>query len=224
MVRELTEDLEDADLEELVEVGTFLAAVAGTANKALNSIKADIRQEAVAELKGSPGSTDFEGMGIGAVTVTIPKPKLKWVKGVDPAWTGMDRIMPVRVNEVDYCNAYWDGNGITLGAGYGTCNDLAMFSDVIYHEYGHGIVDFQYRPYSPSGAMHEAFADYTACTITNEPYIGEGVIGGGYFRNMDNSLRYPEDLTGEVHDDGRILGGALWHMRENLWPDVALSD
>jgi Zn-dependent metalloprotease len=147
-----------------------------------------------------------------------------WVNGVDASWTGMDRITPVRVNEIDYCNAYWDGNGITLGAGVGTCNDLAMFSDVIYHEYGHGIVDFQYRPYSPSGAMHEGFADYTACTITNEPYIGEGVITGGYFRNMDNNLRYPEDLTGEVHDDGRIIGGALWHMRDNLWPDVALSD
>lgn len=147
-----------------------------------------------------------------------------WVKTVDPAWAGMDRRTPVRVNQMDYCNAYWDGNGITLGAGQGTCNDLAMFADVIYHEYGHGIVDFQYRPYYPSGAMHEGFADYTACTITNEPYIGEGIIGGGYFRNLDNSLRYPEDLTGEVHDDGRIIGGALWHMRENLWPDVALSD
>jgi len=147
-----------------------------------------------------------------------------WVKGVDASWTGVDRITPVRVNETDYCNAYWDGDGITLGAGAGTCNDLAMFADVIYHEYGHGIVDFQYRPYSPSGAMHEAFADYTACTITNEPYIGEGVIDGGYFRTMDNNLRYPEDLTGEVHDDGRIMGGALWHMRENLSPDIALSD
>ncbi|MGD9402047.1 MAG: FlgD immunoglobulin-like domain containing protein, partial [bacterium] len=147
-----------------------------------------------------------------------------WIKGVDPSFTGVDRITPVRVNETDYCNAYWDGNGITLGAGYGTCNDLAMFADVIYHEYGHAIVDFQYRPFSPSGAMHEAFADYTACTITNESYIGEGVITGGYFRNMSNGLKYPEDLTGEVHDDGRVLGGALWDMRTNLWPDTALSD
>jgi Zn-dependent metalloprotease len=147
-----------------------------------------------------------------------------WIKAVDPSYADMDRQTPVRVNEPDYCNAYWDGNGITIGAGSGTCRDLAMFSDVIYHEYGHGIVDFQYRPYSPTGAMHEAFADYTASTITNEPFIGEGVIAGSYFRNMDNDLRYPEDLTGEVHDDGRILGGALWDMRENLWPDVALAD
>ena len=146
------------------------------------------------------------------------------IKEIDPSFTGMDRQTPVRVNQPDYCNAYWDGNGITLGAGTGTCNNLAMFSDVIYHEYGHGIVDFLYRPLSPSGAMHEAFADYTASTITNEPYIGEGVIGSGYFRCLDNNLRYPDDLTGEVHDDGRILGGALWDMRQALSPDVHLAD
>ena len=147
-----------------------------------------------------------------------------WIKQVDPSYTLIDRRTPVNVNEAGYCNAYWDGNGITLGAGTGSCRDLAMFCDVIYHEYGHSIVDFQYRPYAPTGAMHEAFADYTACTITGEPYIGEGVFAGGYFRTMDNDLKYPDDLTGEVHDDGRILGGALWHMRENLWPDVSLAD
>ncbi len=146
------------------------------------------------------------------------------IKSIDPSYTGMDRQIPVRVNQPDYCNAYWDGSGITLGAGSGTCNDLAMFCDIIYHEYGHGIVDYQYRPYSPSGAMHEAFADYTACMITNEPQIGEGVITGGNFRSMDNNLRYPDDLTGEVHDDGRILGGALWDLREALSPDVHLAD
>jgi hypothetical protein len=146
------------------------------------------------------------------------------INEIDPSFTGMDRRTPVRVNETDYCNAYWDGNGMTFGAGYGTCNNLAMFSDVIYHEYGHGIADFQYRPLSPSGAMHEAFGDYFACTITNEPYIGEGVITGGYFRNCDNSLRYPEDLTGEVHDDGRILAGALWDLRVALSPDTHLAD
>jgi hypothetical protein len=146
------------------------------------------------------------------------------IKEIDPSFTGMDRQTPVRVNQPDYCNAYWDGNGMTFGAGYGTCNNLAMFSDVVYHEYGHGITDFLYRPLSPSGAMHEAFSDYFACTITDEPMIGEGVITGGYFRNCDNTLRYPDDLTGEVHDDGRILAGALWDLREILSPDVHLAD
>jgi hypothetical protein len=147
------------------------------------------------------------------------------IKELDPAFSGMDRQTPTRVNQADYCNAYWDGSGITLGAGSGACQNLAMFSDVIYHEYGHGIVDFLYRPLSPSGAMHEAFADYTAAMITDEPFIGEGISGPGtYFRTMDNDLRYPEDLTGEVHDDGRILGAALWDLRQALSPDAHLAD
>jgi len=148
-----------------------------------------------------------------------------WVKTADPAFTGMDRQTEIFVNQPNYCNAYWDGNSIVLGAGSGSCQDLGLFCDVLYHEYGHGIADMQYRPLSPSGAMHEAFADYTACTITNEPYIGEGLAGpGSYFRNLDNTLRYPGDVTGEVHDDGRILGGALWDMREALAPDTHLAD
>ncbi len=146
------------------------------------------------------------------------------IKAIDPSFTGMDRQTPIRVNQPDYCNAYWDGNGITLGAGSGSCQNLAMFCDVIYHEYGHGITDFIYRPLAPSGAMHEAFSDYFACTITNEPLIGEYVIGSGYFRNLDNNLKYPDDLTGEVHDDGRILAGSLWDMRQALLPDVHLAD
>ncbi|MFH1221265.1 MAG: T9SS type A sorting domain-containing protein [Candidatus Eisenbacteria bacterium] len=147
------------------------------------------------------------------------------IRSIDPAFTGMDRQTPVSVNQQNYCNAYWDGNGITFGAGQGSCQDLAMFADVMYHEYGHGIADKQYSPLAPSGAMHEAFADYYACTITGEPYIGEGIAGpGSYFRTIDNTLRYPDDLTGEVHDDGRILAGALWDLRESLSPDVHLAD
>ncbi|HVP58329.1 MAG TPA: FlgD immunoglobulin-like domain containing protein [bacterium] len=148
-----------------------------------------------------------------------------WAKRVDPTYTGMDRQTEIFVNQPNYCNAYWDGNSITIGAGSGACQDLGLFADVLYHEYGHGIVDMQYRPLSPPGDMHEAFADYTACTITNEPYIGEGLSGPGtYFRDLDNTLKYPDDLTGEVHDDGRILGGALWDMREALAPDTHLAD
>ncbi|MFZ1947860.1 MAG: FlgD immunoglobulin-like domain containing protein [bacterium] len=147
------------------------------------------------------------------------------IKQIDPGFTGMDRQTPIHVNEPNYCNGYWDGNLILLGAGYGSCLDLAMFADVIYHEYGHGVTDKQYGALSPSGAMHEAFSDYFACTISDESYIGEGIAGpGSYFRNCENTLRYPDDLTGEVHDDGRILVGALWDLRQALSPDVHLVD
>jgi Zn-dependent metalloprotease len=147
------------------------------------------------------------------------------IKALDPGFIGMDYPTEIFVNSAGLCNAYWDGSTVTLGAGAGSCQNLALFCDVLYHEYGHGIVDMQYRPQSPSGAMHEAFSDYNACTITGESYIGEGLSGPGtYFRNLANTLRYPEDLTGEVHDDGRILAGALWDLRTSLAPDRHLAD
>ncbi len=33
---------------------------------------------------------------------------------------------------------------------------------------------------------------------------------------MDNTKHFPEDIVGEVHRDGLILGGALWDLREAL--------
>jgi hypothetical protein len=35
-------------------------------------------------------------------------------------------------------------------------------------------------------------------------------------RRLDENLHYPEDLDGEVHDDGRIWSHALWDIRESL--------
>jgi zinc metalloprotease ZmpB len=35
-------------------------------------------------------------------------------------------------------------------------------------------------------------------------------------RRLDSNLHYPEDLDGEVHDDGRIWSQALWTMRQSL--------
>jgi len=67
-------------------------------------------------------------------------------------------------------NTYF-GNNSTLG-------NLALMSDVLYHEYTHGVVDHVYTtdlPYSgQTGAMNEAWADYFACTINGNPVMTEG--------------------------------------------------
>ena len=139
------------------------------------------------------------------------------IKLVDPGFVLLDYQMPCEMNIPNYSNAYWDGYGMHFGAGG---NDFGQHADVVYHEYGHGIVDYQYRPSAPSGAMHEGFADFYAATITNDSRIGEGVMTP---RDLDNNMRSPEDLRGESHHDGMIIGGALWHMRENLG-DVPLAE
>lgn len=133
-----------------------------------------------------------------------------YIKGIDPGFVGLDYAMPCEMNIPGLANAYWDGYGMHYGAGG---NDFGQHADVIYHEYGHGVTDFQYRPLGPSGAMHEGFSDFFAATITDDSRIGEGVMT---YRDLDNNMRSPENLSGESHHDGMIIGGALWHMRENL--------
>jgi hypothetical protein len=133
-----------------------------------------------------------------------------YIQIVDPGFTLLDYSMPCEMNITGLANAYWDGYGMHYGAGG---NDFGQHADVIYHEYGHGITDFQYRPRGPSGSMHEAFSDFYAATITDDSRIGEGVMA---YRDLDNDMRSPENLSGESHHDGMIIGGALWHMRENL--------
>jgi hypothetical protein len=127
----------------------------------------------------------------------------------------------------DYANAFWDGNGINFGNGGGAFFNFGEFADVIYHEYMHGITDFMYQAGGglngqEGGAIHEALSDYFACTITGEPLVGENLAGpGSHFRDLDNTLRWPDDAVGEVHGDGEILGGALWDLRQLTGPAVA---
>lgn len=152
------------------------------------------------------------------------------IKSIDPSFTSLDRQMPgvVRVG-TDYANAYYDFTGLNFGEGDGfVFRNLALFSDIIYHEYGHAITHEIYShdilPYSGEpGALDEAWSDYYACTITNEPMIGEGggLISQPYLRNLENDLSMPENSLQEVHSDGRIAGAALWAMRELLGKTVA---
>ena len=151
-------------------------------------------------------------------------------KVLDPGFTGMDYPVPAVCEYGNsYENAFWNGYGTYYGGGGSQFRSFALFCDVIYHEYTHGVTDQIYPPgYLPyidqSGAMNEAWSDYFACTITNEPLVGEGglyLYGPAYLRNLDNTLRYPENWMGEVHDDGRIIGGAFWDLRERVGAEVS---
>ncbi len=154
----------------------------------------------------------------------------KSIKAIDPSFTGVDFQMPgvVRVG-TEYANAYFDGVGLNFGEGDGiSFRNLALFADVIYHEFTHAVTHRIYPdellPYSgETGAMDEAWSDYFACTITNDPMIGDGgtVIGRPWLRNMDNNLSSPEDLELEVHKDGRIIGAGLWNLRVLLGKNLA---
>ncbi len=142
-----------------------------------------------------------------------------YVKELDSTFTDLDYEMPCRVNLDQVCNAFWDGFGTNFFQEGGGCANTANIADVIYHEYGHGVTDFQYRPFpQPSGAMHEGLSDYLAATITNQSLIGRGFFGpGSSIRNADNNRVYPApECGGEPHCVGEAIAGAVWDMRQNL--------
>ncbi len=143
----------------------------------------------------------------------------EYVTDLDPSFTRMDYRMPVRVDMNQTCNAFWDGYGMNFFRAGGGCVNTANIADVIYHEYGHGVTDYQYRPNpQPSGAMHEGFSDYLGATITDQSLIGRGFTGPGtWIRNTENNRVWPApECGGSPHCIGESIAGSLWDMRQNL--------
>ena len=147
-----------------------------------------------------------------------------WVKTF-LGYNAMDYQMPAVCNDpYDEDNAYWDGYGINFGGGGTALYNLALFADIIYHEYTHGVTHHIYPgdalPYTgQSGAIDEALSDYFPCSIFDDPLMGERAYRSSpteYMRNLNNSNRYPDDFVGEVHYDDQIIAGAWWDIRSEL--------
>jgi len=153
----------------------------------------------------------------------------QWYKALDPAFSALDYPMPAVANYGNsYDNAFWNGYGTYYGAG-GQYHNFAMFSDIVYHEYTHGVTDGIYPngmlPYiDQPGALNEAWSDYFASTINGDPYMAEYIQGvfHSWFRNLENDLVFPRDWFGEVHYDSRFVSAALWEMRQTL--GAAITD
>ncbi len=141
---------------------------------------------------------------------------------------------PVIDNQVDFtinvniaatCNATYSGNAINFYASGGGCNNTSIDS-VIYHEYGHHLVN---TGGSGQGQYGEGMSDCVALLITDDPILGRGFSScGNGIRNADNSMQYP--CFGGVHFCGTLLSGCVWSLREQLvstepddWHDI-LSD
>lgn len=140
----------------------------------------------------------------------------------------LDKPMKAIVHLGDnYDNAYfspWQG---VLAFGDGNkFNCLAREESVAYHEYSHAMLNsIKYLTYSgESGAINEGQADYFACSLSDDPLLGEWVVAKmqkPYLRILENDLHYPEDIHGEVHADGKIWGAVLWDLRKALGQEIS---
>jgi MYXO-CTERM domain-containing protein len=126
-----------------------------------------------------------------------------------------------------------DADSIVFGQG--TRADFAYDGDVVYHEFGHAVIDStcgleaatidnQGLDIGP-GALNEGYADIFAMLMTGNPemgeYAGEGLTPMGWIRNLANDKRCPDDLIGQVHEDSQPWTGAAWTLYETY--GVALA-
>ncbi len=125
------------------------------------------------------------------------------------------------VNIADICNAFSDGTTINFYQAGSGCENTGRLADVVYHEYGHSLHAHAIIEGAGAfdGALSEGVSDYLAATITGDPAMGRGFfMTQTELRHLDPAWEntWPDDLSGEVHNDGLIIGQALWDMRKAL--------
>lgn len=131
-------------------------------------------------------------------------------------------------NELD--NAFFHPLLKTLAFGQGKeyLKNTAHYRDIVLHEYGHAVTHWIYgiKTSYEFRAMNEAFSDYLAATITNDPLIAEGAMRGDrkFMRTLDNQYHYDTyDRGKSFHRDGQMFSGALWRIRQELGQELADS-
>ncbi len=156
------------------------------------------------------------------------------IKRIDPNLDCMEIKMPITFygSSSFYgmygVNAFYSPNDKSFGfTDYE--NDSIRFSEcpaVMYHEYGHSINDLFYKKRNKeflNKACHEALADVNANMLLDDPIGTKNVYlndKAAYIRNSENKCIYPDSLTGESHNDGRVLAGAFWDLRKLIGKDL----
>lgn len=130
-------------------------------------------------------------------------------------------------------NAYFSPSSKLLCMGYTDHGAATVWAaddaDVVVHEAGHGVNHALASTATlfstgEAGAMDEAYADYWARTINQNPRMGEWFLGAiesalhitGIVRDGSQTHLYPDSMVYEVHDDSRTFGEALWKIRQSL--------
>jgi hypothetical protein len=121
--------------------------------------------------------------------------------------------LPTRVNVGGQCNAFWNGSSINFFQAGGNCPNMA-YSDVVYHEYGHG-VDAR-KGGIANGGYSEGFGDAMAILGTRQSCVGRDFFGPGTcLREASDVISWPLGSDG-VHAQGRRYAGFTYQLIEEL--------
>jgi extracellular elastinolytic metalloproteinase len=100
--------------------------------------------------------------------------------------------------------------------------DGDLDSDVVYHEYGHGLTWRMIGSMGGglAGAIGEGMADTVACYINANDVVGEysknNNVGIRRYPYENYPLTYRSATTTSVHANGEVYAAAMWKLRK-LW-------
>lgn len=167
---------------------------------------------------------------------------IDWVRSVLPSWSadyGQKKLaavanfpkqcFPPPIGSCTYfnCNAFYNPgqNQILLGGG-GDCGNgktaaNGASSTVVRHEFGHLFLRTNPALSTPTAcgaeyySFDEGMADALAAMSLGTSCIGEGFLGSGCLRDLDNNSQYPVGGNDE-HEKGKPIAAAFWRLREDM--------
>ena len=138
---------------------------------------------------------------------------------LDATMPWLDQTLSVVVNESQTCNAYSTGDDIHFFRKGSQCENTGRMADVVYHEFGHSLHNHAIIEGVGAfdGALSEGMSDMFAALITRDHGMGRGFfLTDAPLRDLNNNKKWPDDVVGQVHDDGEIIGATMWHLGEAL--------
>ena len=211
---------------------TWASAAAATVSPGLAGPYARIFNEAGANVTGTltvdpdgsavwdRSTVEFEDAQLASfIHANIAKQFAKDHMDADLGW--LHQQMAVHPNEASTCNAYSNLDDIHFFRAGDGCENTARLADVVYHEFGHSIHGQSQVPGTNfDGAMSEGVSDVYAALITGDPAMGLGFFSPTqplrHIDPPDKEWFWPDDSTGQVHNDGHIISGAFWDLRKKL--------
>ncbi|OGC91586.1 MAG: hypothetical protein A2W25_10750 [candidate division Zixibacteria bacterium RBG_16_53_22] len=148
----------------------------------------------------------------------------------------MDFPITVAVNGTTDDNSWYSPGQLRITYGSGGVDD-AEDGDVIIHEYGHATQFDQVPNWGQThegGSMGEGFGDYLTVSRFHPVYNNwdeaqvfdwDANPRDNFWpgRRVDSNKHYPEDMHGEVHDDGEIWSRCLWDIQNAIGYDTTLQ-
>ena len=126
-----------------------------------------------------------------------------------------DQQLTANANLAQTCNAHWDGTTINFYSGGGGCANTGLISDVVFHEWGHGL-DHNTGGIA-DGGFSEGFGDIMSLIKTRSNILGIGFrTTGAPVRDLAPDKVYPADAGGGVHQEGLIIGSTFYDLYNAL--------